>query len=69
MMAKAAVLQDQMIGWQCTIHQHPELSFTEIKTARLVTSVLHDLGIEAEIKLIDLPRLASGLNMGVFQMS
>ncbi len=47
-MAKANALQDQIVTWRRTIHQQPELSFTEVKTARLVQSVLHDLGIEAE---------------------
>ena len=47
-MARATAMQDQIVGWRRTIHQHPELSFTEVKTARLVHSVLQDLGIEAE---------------------
>ncbi|MEM7284210.1 MAG: amidohydrolase, partial [Pseudomonadota bacterium] len=47
-MTRATALQDQIVAWRRTIHQYPELSFTEVKTARLVQSVLHDLGIEAE---------------------
>ena len=47
-MARATALQDQIVGWRRTIHKQPELSFAEVKTARLVQSVLHDLGIEAE---------------------
>ena len=47
-MAKATAMQDQIVAWRRTIHKHPELSFTEVKTARLVQSVLHGLGIEAE---------------------
>lgn len=47
-MARATALQDQIVDWRRTIHRHPELSFTEVKTARLVHSVLQDLGIEAE---------------------
>lgn len=47
-MAKAHALQAQIVKWRRTIHQQPELGFTEVKTARLVSSVLHDLGIEAE---------------------
>ena len=45
---KAAELHPQIIEWRRTIHQNPELSFNEYQTARLVTGVLHDLGIEAE---------------------
>ncbi len=47
-LARATALQDQIVDWRRTIHKQPELSFTEIKTARLVQSVLNDLGIEAE---------------------
>ena len=47
-MARAAALQDQIVDWRRTIHKNPELSFTETETARLVQSVLHGLGIEAE---------------------
>ena len=45
---RAHDLHEQIRDWRRTIHQHPELTFTEIKTARLVNGVLHDLGIEAE---------------------
>ncbi|MEM9778213.1 MAG: amidohydrolase, partial [Chloroflexota bacterium] len=47
-MARATEIEDKLIDWRRTIHKHPELSFTEVKTARLVHSVLQDLGIEAE---------------------
>jgi amidohydrolase len=45
---RAQTLQPQLLEWRRTIHRHPELSFTEVQTARLVTSVLHELGLEAE---------------------
>ncbi len=45
---KATVIQPQMSQWRRTIHRYPELSFNEVKTARLVNTVLHDLGIETE---------------------
>ena len=47
-LSRAQSLQDQLVDWRRTIHTTPELSFTEVKTARLVQSVLYDLGIEAE---------------------
>jgi amidohydrolase len=47
-MARARGLHERIRTWRRTIHRHPELSFTEVKTARLVTGVLHDLGIETE---------------------
>ena len=47
--ARANEIHEDIRGWRRTIHQHPELSFTEVQTARLVTTVLHDLGIEAEV--------------------
>ena len=45
---RAQAMQPQLCEWRRSIHRQPELSFTEVQTARLVTSVLHDLGIEAE---------------------
>jgi len=47
-LSRAQTLQDQLVDWRRTIHTMPELSFTEVQTARLVQSVLHDLNIEAE---------------------
>lgn len=47
-MQRARALHPQIREWRRAIHRHPELSFTEVKTARLVTGVLHDLGVEAE---------------------
>jgi amidohydrolase len=47
-MRKANALQDQIAIWRRTIHKQPELSYTETKTAHLVQSVLHELGIKAE---------------------
>lgn len=46
-MTKATALQDQLVTWRRTIHKQPEVSYTEVKTAALVTSVLQDLGITA----------------------
>ena len=45
---RAQALQTNVSRWRRAIHQHPELSFTEVQTARLVNGVLHHLGIEAE---------------------
>ena len=45
---RAQDLQEQVRDWRRTIHRHPELSFTEIETGRLVNGVLQNLGIEAE---------------------
>jgi len=47
-MQRARALHEEIRRWRRTIHRQPELSFTELKTARLVSGVLHDLGIEAE---------------------
>lgn len=47
-MERANAIQDQIVSWRRTIHKQPELSYTEVQTARLVQSVLNDLGIEAE---------------------
>ena len=45
---RANELHGKIRDWRRTIHRQPELSFNEFETARLVTSVLHDLGIEAK---------------------
>ena len=45
---RAQKLQDTMVAWRRDIHMHPELSFQEYRTARLVTDVLRDLGMEVE---------------------
>ncbi len=47
-MARAKDVFKQVRDWRRTIHAHPEISFTEVQTARLVQSVLNDLGVEAE---------------------
>ena len=47
-MARATAIQEQLVTWRRTIHKQPELSYTETKTAALVTSVLQDLGIQAD---------------------
>ena len=45
---RAQAMQPQLQTWRRTIHRQPELSFAEVQTARFVTTVLHELGIEAE---------------------
>lgn len=45
---RAHAMHEQIRGWRRTIHRYPELSFNELKTARLVTGVLDGLGVEAE---------------------
>lgn len=47
-MERATAVHASVCDWRRTIHQTPELGFTEVQTARLVNGVLHDLGIESE---------------------
>lgn len=42
----AAQVEDQVIAWRRDIHQHPELSNREVRTAALVAEHLESLGIE-----------------------
>lgn len=44
----AQQLNDQLVAWRRDIHMHPELSFQEQRTARLVADTLAELGIEAQ---------------------
>jgi len=43
---RAQALQDKVIAWRRDIHQHPELSNREVRTAKLVADHLCALGIE-----------------------
>ncbi|MBC6936388.1 MAG: amidohydrolase [Chloroflexi bacterium] len=45
---RARGLQETMVAWRRDIHMHPEISFQEYRTARLVAEALHEMGIEAE---------------------
>ncbi|MEZ4638641.1 MAG: amidohydrolase [Caldilineaceae bacterium] len=47
-LARAQAMQDQLVAWRRDIHAHPELSFQENRTARLVVDTLSDMGIEAQ---------------------
>jgi amidohydrolase len=48
---RAIALRDQIRAWRREIHQYPELSFTEHRTARLVNAALIDLGIRTETEI------------------
>ncbi|RVU84532.1 amidohydrolase [Leucothrix sargassi] len=44
----ASPLHKQMITWRHWLHQHPELSFKEIKTSDYIAQVLTELGVPFE---------------------
>ena len=48
LLKQAQALQDDMVAWRRDIHMHPELSFTETRTANLVVQTLREMGIEAQ---------------------
>ncbi len=48
MLERAREMQDTLIAWRRDIHMHPELSFQELRTARLVADTLREMGIEVE---------------------
>lgn len=43
---RAAAMTDQLTAWRHDIHQHPELSFQEVRTAKLVADHLKALGLD-----------------------
>src|SRR6478735_4037286 len=43
---RAQEMRDQLVAWRRDFHQHPELFFQEIRTAKKVTDHLDTLGIE-----------------------
>lgn len=48
MLERARQIEDQIIAWRRDIHMHPELTFQEFRTARLVADTLRNMGIEVE---------------------
>lgn len=48
MLEKARELAPTIVAWRRDIHMHPELSFQEIRTARLVADTLREMGLEVE---------------------
>lgn len=48
MLEKAQELSDKITAWRRDIHMHPELSFQEFRTARLVADTLREMGLEVE---------------------
>ncbi len=43
---RAAAIYDKLTAWRHDIHQHPELSFQETRTAKLVADHLKSLGLD-----------------------
>ncbi len=48
---RAAAIEDKVIAWRRDIHQHPELSNREFRTAALVADHLRSLGLEVETEI------------------
>jgi amidohydrolase len=48
MLEQARALQDQLIAWRRDFHMHPELSFKEERTAKIIAETLRGMGIRVE---------------------
>ena len=48
MLDKAEALSQELIRIRRDIHRHPELSFQEFRTAKLVADTLSEIGIETQ---------------------
>jgi amidohydrolase len=46
--ARAAALESKVIAWRRDLHQHPELSNREVRTAGVVAGHLHELGLKVQ---------------------
>jgi amidohydrolase len=51
LLGKAQALSEQLVSWRRQIHRHPELGFTETRTASLIAAALHELGLEVETEV------------------
>lgn len=51
LMERAKAIHERIRTWRRTIHRHPELTFTEHRTASLVNATLTDLGVETETEV------------------
>ena len=49
--AEAAKIEDKVIGWRRDIHEHPELSNREFRTAKLVARHLRKLGFKVQTEV------------------
>jgi IAA-amino acid hydrolase len=48
MLDRAQAMADQIVRWRRHVHQHPELSFQEVETARFVARTLQEMGIDVQ---------------------
>ncbi len=51
LLERAKAIHERIRGWRREIHRHPELTFTEHRTAGLVNATLTDLGIQTETEV------------------
>ena len=51
LLQRAKDIHEQIRSWRREIHRHPELTFTEHRTAGMVNSVLTGIGIETETEV------------------
>jgi amidohydrolase len=51
MLERAQAIAEQLVTWRRNVHQHPERSFQEARTARFVAEVLQSIGIDVQTRV------------------
>jgi len=62
---RTAAIADKVVAWRHDIHQHPELGYSERRTAALVAAHLRSLGIDVQENVGGVPGVVGTLKGGM----